>query len=1752
MMRKIMSKKLSKGLSLLLVLCMMITLLPAEAMAAELGTEPALTTALEDGDDSDVVSKAPEETPVPEETAALQEETPAVETDGPASEIPAATEVPAEEMPEKTGESTEKAPVSTENPAEEEPTVTDEPVVTDEPAAEVPATAAALNLQDPEDDEIAPQSQEVSLSNVEKSKNVPLNTETFYKIFHLDCGRKYFSVDQIKAIIDMIAANDYNTLELAVGNDGLRFLLNDLSLTVDDTTYSSNEVKAAIQAGNKGYYDAGTNELTEAEMDTIFAYAQEQGIAIIPLINTPGHMDAILSAATALTGKDCAYDGSERTIDVTNATAVNFTLALVDKYIQYFANKDCKIFNMGCDEYANDKYSTGSMGFGQLVSDRAYGYFVTYVNNMAAQVQNAGMTPLAFNDGIYFNSKTDAGTFDSNIAVAYWSSGWNGYTPAPASFLAEQGHKIINTNGDWYYVLGNSDINKVKSNINKILYNWVMGSGEMDVAGCMAAFWCDDPEKPYDETAVSDMTSQITTFAKANPAMFSLATTDSGVEVTAKETINIVAGGSVTRTIEGADYTGNVDRTELNKTVARVSVETKSGTTVDSYNSVSSITSGKQYLITLNDQYAVNQTVSNRNNWGINALGIEEVSISAGMDLSSYLWTITENTDGSYYVQAVDGTYLNIGSRNANATVTLSSTPVKCKVASTGSGFAIYNVNGDHGLNNAGGANTTALGWATGTGWTLYEYAPASSESIVVTFTAAANAAGQTTHVTVGNTRYTINVLSEDLGNVTPLTVEYWITNGKSTDSAGNNSLAIAATAAGVYSEDGAAINLLVPENTTKESRTLQYWRCRLLDTTKLNSSKSGTEEQTEDPGDDETYNGVEFTRVRYYNGEWSVYTENGEWVAVIDKYQLVAYYLEILPVADELIVSAADWGKKGDGSTSGDYLDPKSSCTVSIQVVYEDGSTNPASTTAADLKSSTIAYGYWENGRGVGTLNLTGLEGYQIWKIEAETGGHTYANSSSTWGSYTVTNFTWDNNPMTVYEGDPVDSYVIHNDANSPSSDGYYANLMWDENYESILIKVYVKAKPTDETLKVIYYDETFGAELYAYDINVASGRDFTDITPTPGAFTENAERIDVTDCRIENVLGVYQTFQTQLTDVPQAVGKYNNNLYEYTGSEISEDNRTLYLYYKVNTETFSPVFVVDFGLPLTFELEKVVPNQTDQVTSVSVNSNTRYGTLAYDAAQKTFTYTPTKTLSNIDVLTINIMFAGSSTATISNVGVMPATTVYYEEGFADLTGFSGGSKGGGTQATQIAGESKDEYGFDAKYESEENGPSNGTQAISNAKGDKATFAFTGTGLDIYTNNTPNTGLLLVQLKNSSGGTVKLTQVNTAMVNGKEMEDGTTNVTDGQEVDGYNVPVVSLTGLARGAYTVALTNFDGKTINLDGFRVYGTLADQNNEAYRNDNEDNPVFIELRDRVLASLNATKDSSEQYANQIARNIHSQVYATADTTEGAVITVVSGSYTNEQLTDLLDNGPKNEIYLLSDQAVTFKLTTNREVQVGLKALNAATSYSINSGERKALSTSTDMFYTVLSPAETAKEQAITITNHGDGILAITKVKVCDDPAVAFASLTAEDLIPALESLGIEAEPDTEEPDEPAYADAVLNVAVTDADGKELAAATLTANGAEGESAVFAAADIQAAVEALELPEDYKLEDASYGDVTVAYGETGSVSFKAVKEEVIEPTPTPDPEPEPAPVPDEPTSIIGKIFKTVKNIFDKIFRW
>ena len=358
------------------------------------------------------------------------------------------------------------------------------------------------------------------------------------KIVSIDAGRKYFSPEQLKEIIDKAKHYGYTDLHLLVGNDGLRFMLDDMSITANGKTYASDDVKRAIEKGTNDYYnDPNGNHLTESQMTDLINYAKDKGIGLIPTVNSPGHMDAILNAMKELgiQNPNFSYFGKEsaRTVDLDNEQAVAFTKALIDKYAAYFAKKT-EIFNIGLDEYAND--ATNAKGWSVLQADKYYpnegypvkGYekFIAYANDLARIVKSHGLKPMAFNDGIYYNSDTSFGTFDKDIIVSMWTGGWGGYDVASSKLLVEKGHQILNTNDAWYYVLGrNADGQgwyNLDQGLNGIKNTPITSVPKSDgatipIIGGMVAAWADTPSARYSPSRLFKLMRQ---FANSNAEYF--------------------------------------------------------------------------------------------------------------------------------------------------------------------------------------------------------------------------------------------------------------------------------------------------------------------------------------------------------------------------------------------------------------------------------------------------------------------------------------------------------------------------------------------------------------------------------------------------------------------------------------------------------------------------------------------------------------------------------------------------------------------------------------------------------------------------------------------------------------------------------------------------------------------------------------------------------------------------------------------------------------------------------------------------------------------------------------------------------------------------------------------------------------------------------------------------------------------------------------------------------------------------------
>lgn len=323
----------------------------------------------------------------------------------------------------------------------------------------------------------------------------------FLRIFHLDCGRKYFTVSEIEGIIDQLAENHFTHIQLAFGNDGLRFLLDDMSVEVNGTTYASDEVTSAIKQGNTKLTSGSSGELSEKDMNDIIAYANGKGIQVIPLFNAPGHMYTVVKAMDSLKmgGRHIEIsnltDGrtSNWAVDPTDATAVAFAKALLQKYVTYFAGKGSTMFNIGADESGLDKDN--------------YASYAEMVNGMNAIVKAAGMTTLAYNDGIYraeFASSQPGVKFDNDIVICYWTEE---NSISVAEFLSK-GFKILNNNGDWYYVLGDYlyrawlstqwSYQSALSNLQSTPVTKMMGyTGTEQPMGSILCVWCDGPSVGY-------------------------------------------------------------------------------------------------------------------------------------------------------------------------------------------------------------------------------------------------------------------------------------------------------------------------------------------------------------------------------------------------------------------------------------------------------------------------------------------------------------------------------------------------------------------------------------------------------------------------------------------------------------------------------------------------------------------------------------------------------------------------------------------------------------------------------------------------------------------------------------------------------------------------------------------------------------------------------------------------------------------------------------------------------------------------------------------------------------------------------------------------------------------------------------------------------------------------------------------------------------------------------------------------------
>lgn len=279
---------------------------------------------------------------------------------------------------------------------------------------------------------------------------------------YLDCGRIYFAPATLKALIRTMAWNRMNVLYLDFSNNNAtRFLLDDMDVTVGGRTYD-----ITTAAPSDGY-------LTQSDMDDIIDEANRYGVQIIPTFNSPGHIGGIRSVNTSFFRSASASDYDSGTgkvaLNILDQTAYAFGQAVVKLYVDYFASKGCRSFNIAADEVTDAISGLNSTN----------STFVSYVNDLNTYIKSKGMTTRMFNDGY---KSTSAG-ISRDIVILYWTT-----ESVNAQTLIDAGHPVVNLNchaGLYYaYCSGINSAYVWNQDVDKIYAGWNPG-----VTSCKVYHW---------------------------------------------------------------------------------------------------------------------------------------------------------------------------------------------------------------------------------------------------------------------------------------------------------------------------------------------------------------------------------------------------------------------------------------------------------------------------------------------------------------------------------------------------------------------------------------------------------------------------------------------------------------------------------------------------------------------------------------------------------------------------------------------------------------------------------------------------------------------------------------------------------------------------------------------------------------------------------------------------------------------------------------------------------------------------------------------------------------------------------------------------------------------------------------------------------------------------------------------------------------------------------------------------------------
>ncbi|MFJ8106986.1 glycoside hydrolase family 20 protein [Streptomyces sp. NPDC096132] len=253
------------------------------------------------------------------------------------------------------------------------------------------------------------------------------------RAFSLDIARKYFSPGWIEDRIRELGDLKFNQF-------GLHFS-DDQAFRIESDTHP--EIVAQ-------------QHLTKAQVKEIVDLAASRHITVVPEIDSPGHLGAVLAAHPELQLRNVNGVATRGAIDISKDASAKLLDDLLNEYAGLFPGAQ---WHLGGDEYQALTVSNPAASYPQLataarqrygagagVADLATGW----LNDRAETVRAHDRTMRVWNDGFFRGTTVQPA---SDLVVAYWTGKEIG-ARVPTEYLSA-GRKVLNYNDEYlYYVLG--------------------------------------------------------------------------------------------------------------------------------------------------------------------------------------------------------------------------------------------------------------------------------------------------------------------------------------------------------------------------------------------------------------------------------------------------------------------------------------------------------------------------------------------------------------------------------------------------------------------------------------------------------------------------------------------------------------------------------------------------------------------------------------------------------------------------------------------------------------------------------------------------------------------------------------------------------------------------------------------------------------------------------------------------------------------------------------------------------------------------------------------------------------------------------------------------------------------------------------------------------------------------------------------------------------------------------------------------